>query len=67
MHRKTKRVGGGSGDRLVLETTDTVDLGLSTFYCNARFDGGPGTDTLHRSGAHFLGLPPVIVNFETVN
>ena len=43
---------------------DTVDLDSSTFYSNARFDGGPGTNSLHKRGAQFLGLSPVIVNFE---
>jgi hypothetical protein len=46
---------------------DTVDLSGSTFYCNARFDGGPGSDSLHKGGAQFRALPPIIVNFEVVN
>jgi hypothetical protein len=44
---------------------DTVDLSGSTFYCHARFDGGPGTDTLHKGGARFLASPPILLNFET--
>lgn len=46
---------------------DSVDLSGSTFSCNARFDGGPGTDTLHKGGARFLALPPVILDFEKVS
>jgi hypothetical protein len=46
---------------------DTVDLTGSTFYCNAQFDGGPGTDHLHKGGARFLALPPVILDFENVS
>jgi hypothetical protein len=45
---------------------DEVDLSGSTFYCNALFDGGPGTDSLHMGGARFLVSPPVILNFENV-
>ncbi len=46
---------------------DTVDLSGSSCYCNALFDGGPGTDTLHLGGARFLVSPPAILKFETVS
>jgi hypothetical protein len=43
---------------------DTVDLSSSTFYCNALFDGGPGSNHLRKGGARFLESPPIVIHFE---
>lgn len=51
-------VGGGN---------DLVDCNGTRFHGNVRFDGGPGVDTLRRNGAICLGMPPVIINFESVS
>jgi hypothetical protein len=57
---------GGVAQILTGSGNDKVDLGSSIFYCKAKFDGGPGTDSLHKSSARFLKPPPTVLNFETV-